>query len=287
MAEQSVVDILMPDAPPAQQQQDKPAEAPAADSSAAEGADAAESQKPEKPAAKEPEQAQPGTPDKVLQRMQQDLSAATRKLDELAAKAEGGQALSAKEQQQAQAAARKLDAVRAALAERDPKKRFDPVDHGELIAESLLEQDETLQGLSKELRQTRAELAHLRQSAAAAESAASWAEAQRDYPGIDIRGVWEKCVEEAAATIGEDNPGVRNLASKWFHERARVAAKSVAAKAAAGNGQTAAAKAAAKGPTPGSAKVTVGAGVAPPSTNGGSPEDRAMRDYMALVVDEN
>jgi hypothetical protein len=53
--------------------------------------------------------------------------------------------------------------------------------------------------------------------------AAVWLEVQKLYPGVDVQEIWKKSLADATAVIGADNPKLRELASKYFHERALAA----------------------------------------------------------------
>lgn len=199
-----------------------------------------EAKEPEATATAETTETKPGTPDKVLQRMQQDLSAATRKLDELAAKQDAGQTLTSKEKAEVATQQRKLDVVRKAL--KDKGREFDLLDDGmgEAIAETLDEHDRTVQQLHQELQATKAEVAEMRQATAAQKQAAQWQATEAKYPGINVRDMWEKAasdaVEASGFTVDEINAKpdlarmITNVASKTFFDRADAALKSIEAK---------------------------------------------------------
>ena len=170
----------------------------------------------------------PGTPDKVLQTMQQDLSAAQRKVDELAAKISAGEALSQREQQQVVQQKRKLDELREKLA----AKSGVAIDDEPLMADALGEIDSTVASLAKENQSLKAAVTQLQQHAQQTADQAAWSAVEKQYPGVQHRDVWHKCVEEAVITLGEDaSPNAaQRLASRWFHERCDMAVKSIAAK---------------------------------------------------------
>jgi DNA repair exonuclease SbcCD ATPase subunit len=272
--QQDLQKLLMPDdaAKPAEQPtekpkaEEKPAEqdAAAAEEQAAEGEQAA--------------QQQPGTPDKVVQRLQQDLAATNRQLVQLLEKADSGQPLTQQEKHKAEQARRKLDDIRDAIG----KQQFDVIDHGAMLGEALVETDQEVGSLKTEVSELKQQL---QQTLAAIEQqteATTWQQVEKEYAGVNVRDVWQKAHKDAAEIIGAENPGVRRLASKFFHERSAAAAASVAAK----NTTTVPGKQPTTGKpttsvTKGGASVSVQQGVAPVST-----EQREMDAYLALVKDD-
>jgi hypothetical protein len=70
---------------------------------------------------------------------------------------------------------------------------------------------------------------------ATADDAAIWQEAERMYPGVDVRAVWSDAMKDAIDTIGADNPKLRDLASKLFHDKARALAGGATTQPTAGN----------------------------------------------------
>lgn len=211
------------------------------------------------------EEVKPGTPDKALQKMQQDLSAATRKIDELNEKVTAGEKLTPKETAQAQQAQRKIDSIKTALKGAD----FDVFENSKAVAESLVENDGDVQGLKKQVQQ-------LSQTVETLASEKVWDGLAKQYPGVDLPTVWTKCVDDAGKVIGKDNPALANLASKYFHERADVAAKTIKTKAAPNKD----AEKLKKPVTPGNTEVTVqtGAGSGQPSD-----ADDYVNRAMALI----
>lgn len=222
----------------------------------------------------QPAETKPGTPDKALQKMQQDLSAAQRKLDDVLAKFEAGESLTDKEQQQAAQAKRKIDQIREKLA----GNAFDLIDDAPALAESTLELDQTVQGLNQKVQQLESELHETR-------AERTWGKMQQLYPGVSVQDVWSKCLSEAAETIGPENPALGALANKLFHDRAGNAAKSIAAtkqqQQSKTNKKVPAAPAA---PTPGT-KVQVDRGIA--AEQAPSVEEVAMRGYRGLIAAGN
>lgn len=251
----------------------------------------------------------PGTPDKVVQQLQQDLAASNRKLDQLIAKQDAGQPLSAADRAAAAAAQRKIDAVREKLA----AKSLDPIDDAALIADTLIEQDARQRQLEQQLQQQAAELQRLQATAATSAESQQWAEATARYAGVNVPDVWDKAVTEACRLGGTTRESadalppaaqqvIANLANQLFHQRADAAAKSIAAKSAAAQpvATAAAAPAAAaaapaagvKAPvarvappvTPGGARVQQGSGVST-STTPPSDESEWLANAAALVAD--
>jgi hypothetical protein len=272
--------LLGEDPPAAEPAPEKPAEGQAApEATPAEGegqGEAAAAATPPKegegqPAAEVPAatQPQPGTPDKALQKLQQDAAAALRKIDALEAKVANGQPLSQQDQQQLQQGKRKLDEVRQKL------KANDVVDTD--VAAAVVEQGD-------EVQQLRQQLQTVQQTLQQQQEQAFWADVAARYPGVNHREVLDKAWQDAAETIGQDNPALGKLASKLFHERVDAAAKSVAAKRGTTTSPPAP-PAANKKPgtpvTPNGARVSVQTGVTQAPQP--SEEDVHMRDYLSLV----
>lgn len=232
-----------------------------------------------------------GTPDKVLQRMQQDLSAATRKLEELSAKADAGQPLTPKETQQVAKAQRKLESIRADLAAKGAE--IDVLDHGDAIAETLIEQDQTLADVNRRLAAQEAELNQLRAERQQAQTQSNWSEVEKLYPKVDLKSTWENSVAEALEMTGisaeqaQGDPRLmtvaRNAANRIFHARASAAAKSVAAKAP--EAKTNKTTTRSNPPvTPGGARVVQKSGVSPTGEVDEAAEYR--RKMLALVAED-
>lgn len=237
--------------------------------------DAATETKPS-PEAPEPEKApdseksaeqiesKPGTPDKALQQVQQNQSAALRRLDELEAKLASGQQLTAKDES-------KLAQLRELLQ----SNKLDPLDHFNRVVEVGIEQDERLARLEEQNRQLEARL-----QAATAQQA--WDAARTKYPGVNVEQVFKNCVDEACDMFGVEPgslaPGselfarVQRAATKMMDQRADAAAKSVAAKAQpAKTGVT----------TGASGKVVTSGSGAPPSK-----EEQLRQDVLSLIRDD-
>jgi hypothetical protein len=144
---------------------------------------------------------QPGTPDKALQKLQQDFAALKRQLDK---KAEPTTA-------DVKMAKSRLGELQHKLAE----KKFDSLDDAELLANAIVELGQQQQTLHE-----RAEEATAAQKQAAA--ASSWAVFEAKYPDAKVKTLWPKCLEDAIATLGDDVPdkAISRLASKYLEERA-------------------------------------------------------------------
>lgn len=160
------------------------------------------------PETAEPEKPQPGTPDKALQKLQQDNAAALRRIEALEGKTEP---LDAKEQQQLAAAKTKLAEVREKLA-----GNFDVLDDAKSLAEATVEVGD--------------QLAELKAEVTALKADRIWAALQSEFPGANVKEIWKKAATDAAeALAGESDTAVNKLAVRWLRERAAAV---VAAKAA-------------------------------------------------------
>lgn len=204
----------------------------------------------------------PGTPDKALQKVQQDTAANKRLLEELNAKIEAGKPLTPKE-------ARKLDKVRDFLKAKDTEFN---IDTGREVAESLVETDDRVTALEKLLAEQREELRQSRE--------AFWYTTQETkYPGVDIEAVYKKAWDDARETLGEDVDVqiVKRLAAKNFNDRASAATKRIAAAEVAGANRVVTAK-------PGSAKTSVATTIR--TKEALSADDEMMRDAMMNVKEE-
>lgn len=185
---------------------------------------------------KEPEKApepKPGTPDKALQKVQQDLGVALRRIEELTSKIQAGTATPA-EQKQVVAQKSKLDSLRATLAAKKADELFDVLDHGDALAESLVEIGEENRALRQRLEQLEAQTQVTQAQAEATAANAAWTQAEMAWPGVDHRAVWDTAKEEAATMIsGRDEASLRaiqEVATKLWRERCDNAHRSKAAK---------------------------------------------------------
>jgi hypothetical protein len=58
---------------------------------------------------------------------------------------------------------------------------------------------------------------------------ATWSKMQQRYPGVDVRAIWKDAVKDATNLIGADNPKLRELATKFFNDKAAAAMKQLPA----------------------------------------------------------
>lgn len=240
------------------------------------------------------EKAPAGTPDKALQKMQQDLAAATRQISDLQEKVDAGEKLTPAEKVKVETAQRKLEVIRTALAIKG--KDIDLLDNNvsEAVAQTLIENDKAILDMQQELAATRADVAALRQTASAAQSDVQWADHAQAYPGVNVKDVYANCLKEAGELTGIDpakaDPGLlatlRTAASNLFHQRAGVAAKSVAAVAGKKAAEEPPKKTTRTAPpvTPGGARVQTSSGVV--KTGQPSDDSAYMQAAAALVTDD-
>lgn len=169
-----------------------------------------EKAEPETPADSQ-EDPKPGTPDKALQKVQQDLSAANRKLEELTAKVDRGESLTAKDQK---------NLARA-------RRTIDELSEGEL---DLIGDDDAGKKLVKAISETDDEVASLRRELDEIRETQAWEREQAKYPGVDIRAVWGKALADAQAYERFGPAAYQQRAYDLFTERCSSASASVAAK---------------------------------------------------------
>lgn len=152
----------------------------------------------------------PGTPDKVTQKIQQDLAAVTRQLAALTEKKE-------EQGQLSEADKARLEKVQARLA-KIREYADDPIaEHVLDLTEKVVEQD----GLKAELSAANKRLAQL-------ENYVNWDRARSKYAGLDVDAIWEKASADAGETLddtGAPPQAINRLASKLFEERCEAAKK--------------------------------------------------------------
>jgi hypothetical protein len=211
----------------------------------------------------------PGTPDKALQKMQQELGNATREIAALKEqKAASGGELTQAQQAKLAKAQQRIEKIRGYVSSPD-----DVMPEVAPIAEHLLDIDERLgkqDSLEAELRETKAQLAYLMNDH-------SWGKARAKYPNLDVDAIWEKANKDAAEMIGEDatDKQVNRVASKMFEERCEAAKKRHAeADPNSKSGKK-------ELPAPSQYKVGTGQRVAPQL----SEEDEMLQLARGLVVD--
>lgn len=163
--------------------------------------------------------AQPGTPDKALQKLQQDNAAAIRRIEALEGKSEP---LTAKEQQQLDQAKSKLAEIRERLA-----GDFDVLDHGKDVAEATIELGSEVENLKKEL-------AEIKATTQAQRGETVWKQLETQFEGVNVRDIWNKAVSDATDTLGDaaTPAAVNKLASRWLDERAKAVQASLKSKPA-------------------------------------------------------
>lgn len=169
-----------------------------------------------------------GTPDKALQKVQQDMATAMRTMNELKEKLDTGKDLTAKEQAKLEKAESSIDRIRKAMAGDD----FDVLDNAKPMAEALLEAHEKNASLESRLNR-------IEKRDAEEQTNRFFAEAGRKFPGVDAEAVWKKAAEDTMALL-ELTPDEMNderlrskavnATTKMFNERCSNAAKAIVAK---------------------------------------------------------
>lgn len=302
MTPTQIADLLLPakEAPPASQAAAEPTkEVPAIIDEPADASKEVDAAKEQSPT--------PGTPDKEMQKLQQDVSAQSRKLDALLEKKEAGEGLTSAETAAAQQAAGKLSRLRSALEahkqaqslpagdKRREEGSFDLLKHEVDVAETVVDQETRLAKLEKDLAEQREETRRARSQAEQVSMAAREAEIKQTYQGVDVGAVWHKSLADTIELLGIDTTDpspqamqmVRHAATKTFHQRCHAAKSSLEAK------KEPEAKPAAKKPTtpitPGGAKVASGAGastVGEVAVNDVNDTATYRRAALGLVRDE-
>lgn len=151
----------------------------------------------------------PGTPDKALQKLQQELGNVTRQLAALNEKKESGERLSESDKAKLAKAQERIDAIR--------QQAGDPV--SEQVLE-LTERVGTQDALKAELEDTKARLRNL-------ENTQNWNIARNKYTGLDVDAIWTKAQADANHILGEaaTPAAVSRVASNYFEERCEAAMK--------------------------------------------------------------
>lgn len=211
------------------------------------------------------EQPKPGTPDKALQKMQQELGNVTRELAALKEQKATGELSEAQKQKLAKAEER-LTRIRS-FANRpdrnDLPSEVDPVaDHLLELTEKVGKQD----SLEEQLRAANDRLERL-------ENARNWEVARAKFSGLDVDAIWEKAWNDAAKVLrGKgDEEAQKNVASNLFEERCEAAKKRLKEDP----------KKPEKGGSPSSYKVGSGQKIAPVLSD----EEEALEMARTLVVD--
>lgn len=155
-------------------------------------------------------QTKPGTPDKALQKMQQELGNATREIAALKGKLDTQGSLSEADRKKIERAEQRIERIRE-FAPDDP------------IAEHVLELTERLGKadlLEKKLAEADDRLKRL-------ENKRAWSEVREKYRGLDVEAIWGKAQDDARETLGDtaNDDAILRLASRWFEERCDGAKK--------------------------------------------------------------
>jgi hypothetical protein len=165
----------------------------------------------------EAETPKPGTPDKALQKMQQDLGNVTRQIAALTEKKSQGE-LTEADKAKLEKSTQRLETIRAKAQDFGLA-----VDGGTELAEHVLELTETVgkqSSLEDQLRQANERLARL-------ENDRNWQVVRTKFVGLDVDAIWDKANADATDALGEDATprAVNRIASKYFEERCEAAMK--------------------------------------------------------------
>lgn len=174
------------------------------------------------PAKDADEQPKPGTPDKALQRLQQELGNVTRQLADLNAKQQqqdGG--LSEADKGRLAKAQERINRIRQFVGRSEKSDVADEI--VDPVAEHVLELTEKV----GEQDRLKAELAAANQRLASLENYIGWDRARTKYAGLDVDAIWSKALGDAGDILGQEATprAVNRLASKWFEERCDAAMK--------------------------------------------------------------
>jgi hypothetical protein len=227
---------------------------------------------------KKPEPKAEGTPDKALQRMQQDLAATTRKLDELTEKLSSGETLTDKEKAQVLQHKRRIDDLKQTLT----GDTYDPFDEqtNRAAHEALIETDKEVQTLREEVKQ-------LKESHRASSNDATWGTVKEKYAGVDVTAVWNKAIEDAQSYARFGQEAYQQRASDLFHERCDAAKKQLASRAEAAAKNKTAAKADSPATTKGGGKLAVSAAEARSGAASLSEEQQYTQRAMDLLLQKD
>lgn len=159
----------------------------------------------------------PGTPDKALQKVQQELGNLSRQFAALTEKKAAGE-LSEADKANLAKAQQRLQTIRTKAQDFGVA-----VEGGTELAEQVLDLTEkvTKQGsLEAVNRDLLARLDRL-------ENDRNWQLARAKYAGLDVDAIWEKATTDADDVLGPDAPPAskNRLASRWFEERCDAAMK--------------------------------------------------------------
>lgn len=161
----------------------------------------------------------PGTPDKALQKMQQELGNATRELAALKQQLSDGE-LSAAQLARVAKAEQRLTKIREFTGRPDKNDGFESVDP---VAEQVLDLTEK----AGEIDKVAAENRRLNDRLAKLEDDRNWEVARANFKGLDVDAIWKKAVTDSIDVLGDgvSQQAVNRLASKTFHDRCTAAMK--------------------------------------------------------------
>jgi hypothetical protein len=253
---------------PAEPAEETPAETTAEEAKAETTTEEPKAETPAEPKAEEkpaePERRE-GTPDKALQKVQQDLATALRKLDELSVrKAEQGGELTQQQEKQVQQQTERVSKLAEFLKD---GYDFDPFKDLPVITKVVDELD--TKAVQREARDAELQRrldaleAKLAEQNAKTEEENFWASFQKENPGVDGRAIWDECLK-AGATRGKSGDSLQAYADGLFTAKLEAAKAAAAAPKPAEKPASTPAK-----PAPQTAKRTT-APAAPPKTPGGT-----------------
>lgn len=205
----------------------------------------------------QPAEVKPGTPDKALQRLQQELGNAVREIAALKEK-KSDEGLTAADKAKLEKAQRRLEMIREQV--------------GDPIAEHVLELNERM----GEQDRLKSELAETQRRLAMLEEDQGWKEARSRFPGLDHNAIWKKAVADAEETLGDaaTPKAVSRVASRTFEQRCKAALKRMKEKDAESKSNNKASSAS-------TYKVGSGQKTAPVL----SEEEQVLAEALALVVE--
>lgn len=168
----------------------------------------------------------PGTPDKALQRMQQDLGTAMRQIAALTERKAEGE-LNDADRAKLTKAQERITKIRNYANHPDRSEFPSDIDP---IAEQLLDVTERV----SEVDQLKAALKEANGKIDYLMNDHGWDKARIKYPGLDVDAIFRKAATDATETLGDSiqdltpaakQRAVNKLASKWFEERCEAAKK--------------------------------------------------------------
>ena len=217
----------------------------------------------------------PGTPDKAMQKIQQDVATSLRLVSELTAKLEAGGTLTPKEADKFELSKQRLDQIRNKLRD----KTLDPYEDGVELAQAAIDQADRIEQLERSLAERESRVDDT------AAAAAVWSAQQAKFPGVDVKAVWEKSIEAATALCGDDasEATLKHATQRIYEERATNAVKAVKAKTPPAAPAVPAKKVVPA--TPNGARFVVPAS-STPNKAAVSEDDHAMNLALSIVEDD-